>query len=573
MREGESTSAIEAGIPAFVDKYLSDDNSDEQTYILQPLADLHFDDRFGNYRYNVVPRRVLFSLGVIALFLIATACINFINLTTAEAIKRSKEVGIRKTLGSTRTQLVFQFLGETFLVTFIAVALSLGAAQIALGFLNPFLEETLSLNLSHDAATWGIVVAVLIVVSVLSGLYPSFVVSGFKPALALKNQITNRGASGYQLRKALVVTQFFISQFLIIGTVVLLQQLNYFQNKELGFARDAIVNVPIPEEESPTAADGTSKMRTLKNELLRLAGVQGASLCNSAPSSGRVSGTDFTVSGNDEHFGTQVKLIDGDYTSLFNLKFVAGQNIADLDTATGFLVNEKLTQITGHANPADILGKEINMWGKRLPVVGVVADFHTMSLAAGIEPVVLLNRIRNYRNLALKVNMANLPATLDAVQTQWEATYPDFIFSYEFLDDEIAGFYEGERRMSVLLTIFSTVAIIIGCLGLFGLVTFMANQKTKEIGVRKVLGASVESILLLFSKEFVVLIVIGFMLAAPAAWWVANAYLQQFEYRITLGPFIFAWSALVTAGIALLTVGYKSFRAASANPAHALKTE
>lgn len=574
LKENEPISSIEARFPAFVKKYMGDDNDDELKYTAQPLKDLHFDDRYNNYNYNVTPRSVLASLGVIALFLVVTACINFINLTTAEAIKRSKEVGIRKSLGSSRIQLIFQFLGESSMVTIIAVLLSLAGAQMALIYLNPFLDLSLAINLLTDARIWFFMIGIIAVVSSLSGLYPSLVVSGFRPAAALKNQISNKNSSGYTLRRGLVVMQFFISQFFIIGTVVLIKQMDYFEKKDLGFIKEAIVTIPVPEQEKPGyESTNASKMRTLKNEILRISGVDKASLNSTPPSSGSVSGTGFTIEGKEENFGTQVKTVDGDYINLFELQIAAGKNIADLDTATGFLVNEKLVKTAGFNSNDEILGKEMKMWGKRLPVVGVIKDFHTVSLSQAIEPVVMLNRIRGYESMSLKLSAADMQGTLKQVQQKWEATYPDFVFHYEFLDEEIKGFYEGERKMSTMITIFASLAIFIGCLGLLGLATFMANQKTKEIGVRKVLGASVESILFLFSKEFVVLIGIGFLIAAPFGWWVSTKYLEQFTYKINVSPMIFLISIGVTVIIAMLTVGFRTFKAATTNPAHSLRSE
>jgi len=574
LKDSEKASNIEARLPAFVVKYLGDRNDDEFKYTLQPLSELHFDDRYSNYTYNVTPRSVLISLGIISLFLVITACINFINLTTAEAIKRSKEVGIRKSLGSTRGQLVFQFLGETSLVTIIAVLLSLAFTQLALIYLNPFLDLSLVLKLGSDMRVWLFIGVIVVIVSSLSGLYPSLVVSAFKPAAALKNQIGNKNSSGYNLRRGLVVMQFFISQFFIIGTIVLIKQMDYFETKDLGFAKEAIITIPIPEEEKPGyESTGASKMRTLKNEVLRITGIDKASLNNTPPSSGSVSGTGFTIDGKEENYGTQVKTVDGDYADLFELEFVAGRNIVDLDTATGFLVNEKLVKTAGFNSNEEILGKEMKMWGKRLPVVGVIKDFHTVSLSQAIEPVVMLNRIRGYESLSLKLNTADMQNVIKQVQQKWEATYPDFIFGYEFLDEEIKGFYESERKMSTMITIFASLAIFIGCLGLFGLATFMANQKTKEIGVRKVLGASVESILILFSKEFVLLIGIGFAIAAPFGWWVSNLYLEQFTYKIPVTPGIFLLSISITFIIAMLTVGFRTFKAATTNPAHSLRSE
>ena len=572
VKEGTTLSAIESGIPSFVNKYLSKDNWNHQTFLIQPLKKVHFDDRFGNYNYNTISSQSLIALGMIAIFLIITACINFINLATAEAIKRSKEVGIRKSLGSTRGQLVRQFLGETTFVTVLSVAIALGITQLALSYLNPFLKLDLSLDFSSDRLLWVFLIGVTFSVSLLSGLYPSFVISAYKPALALKNLISSKSSSGYALRRSLVVLQFFISQFFIIGTIVLISQMNYFQNKELGFKKDAIITIPIPESEIP-ATDGTSKMRTLRNEILGIAGVEMASLCSTPPSSGSVSGTSFSIEGKEDNYETQVKVVDSNYIDLFGLTLQAGKGLEDYDTARGFVVNEHLAKMVGFNKPQDIVGKEIKMWGKRLPVTGVVKDFHTVSLHNPIEATIMLNRIRNYRSLSFRINPSAMQVTLDAVRLRWDAFYPNAIFEYEFLDQNIQEFYEQEKKMSILLSIFTSLAIFIGCLGLFGLATFMAIQKTKEIGVRKVLGASVKSIVLLFSKEFVKLIVIGFVIAAPVAWYVMNLWLNEYAYKIELGPVVFLTGLGITFFIAILTVGYRSFRAATVNPVDSLKCE
>lgn len=572
LRDGARTADIEARIPDFVKKYKGDDNQDQQTFVIQPLAQIHFDDRFGNYNYNTVSQQELMALTVIAVFLILTACVNFINLATAEAVKRSKEVGIRKSLGSTRRQLVVQFLWETTLVTFSATVLAIVIAQFSLGFLNSFMNLHLAMALT-DFTLWSYVLIVVVLVSLISGLYPSLVVSGYSPVLALKNRMTNKGTSGYMLRRGLVVLQFFISQFLVIATLVLISQMNFVRSKDLGFRKDAIITVPIPVSETPGDNTQSSKMRTLREEILRLAGVEMASLCNTPPSSGSVSGTGFNLEGKEDFFETQVKLIDSNYIDLFGLPLVAGTNLADADTAQGFLVNEKLAAITGHANAGDIVGKRIRMWGKNLPVVGVVKDFHTVSLHSEIEPTIMLNRIRNYRNLSISMRPEEMQTAMTEIRKRWESTYPEFIYSYEFMDESIREFYESDAKASTLLTIFTSLAIFIGCLGLFGLASFMANQKTKEIGIRKVLGASVESILMIFSREFLVLIAVGFILASPLAWFGMNSFLEEFAYKITLGPGLFLIGLAVTLTIALLTVGYRSLRAAMVNPVNSLRSE
>ena len=414
---------------------------------------------------------------------------------------------------------------------------------------------------------------VSLIVAALSGIYPSFVVSGFNPVSALKNSTGNKNSSGFNLRRTLVVLQFSISQFFIIGTIVLIGQMNYFQNKDLGFKKDAILTLPIPEQESPVVGEGTSKMRTLRDEISRIGGVELASLNNKPPSSGSVSGTSFKIEGNEKDYETQVKLVDGNYLNLFGLKLIAGENVEDLDTAKGFLVNEKLAIMVGYNNPQEIVGKQINLWKKKLPVIGVVKDFHTMSLHQPIEATAMFNRIKNYQTLSVKINPQSMQETIKQIQQKWEGAYPDFIFSYEFLDDSIKEFYESEKKMSVLLSIFTSMAIFIGCLGLFGLASFMANQKTKEIGVRKVLGASVESIVFMFSKEYVKLIVLGFLLASPLAWYIMNQWLSGFAYKIDIGPLIFLTGIGVTFVIAIATVGYRSFQAAIINPAQSLRSE
>lgn len=574
LKAGESIAKVNSRMPAFTKKYIGADDPDKTEFFAQPLTEMHFDERFDTYSFNTVSRTTLVAFSVIALILIITASINFINLSTAEAIKRSKEVGVRKSLGSTRGQLIFQFLGETTLVTLVAVLLSLALTQFALTFINPFMEMKLALNFETDTTLWIYIVSVTVLVSVFSGLYPAFVVSGFKPTQALKNLISNRNSSGYVLRKGLVVMQFFISQLLIIGTIVIVSQMKYYQDKDLGFTKDAILVVPIPEREKPGAgADASSKMRTLREEMARIPGVELASLSSAPPSSGSVSGTNFRLQGSDEEHSTQVKQIDGNYIDLYKLQLLEGQNVADLDTVTGFVVNEKFAHIAGFANPGDIMGKVIRVWRKEYPVVGIVKDFHTVSLRSPIEATVLFNRISGYENLSLKVKMSEAQNVISQLKTKWEATYPEHLFEYEFLDESIREFYDGEQRMSILLSVFTSMAIFIGCLGLFGLATFMANQKTKEIGVRKVLGASVESIVMMFSKEYLKLIVLGFVLAAPVGWFFMGKFLDEFAYKIEVGPQVFLLTLGVTLLIALVTVGYRSFRAATVNPVSSLRSE
>jgi putative ABC transport system permease protein len=573
MKAGEDVNKASARFPDFIKKYQGD-NDRHLAYAFQPLAEMHHDDRYSNYSYNTVAKGMIITLGAIAAILIITACINFINLSTAEAIKRSKEVGIRKTLGSSRGQLIYQFLGETTFVTLTSVVLALALTQLALGFINPYLEVSLALDLRHDLSLWGYLIAVTVSVSLLSGLYPAFVISGFRPALALKNQTTARGTSGYMLRRGLVVLQFCISQFFIIGTIVIISQMNYFRSKDLGFNREAILIAPLPYMEDVKLRQQTiQKNRTLRDAMTRTAGVETASLANTPPSSSSTSNTNFTIAGVEGEFRAQVKQVDGNYMGLFQLPLVAGKNLEDYDTARGYVVNEKLARLAGFNDPKEIVGREMTLWGGKWPVVGVVKDFHTVSLHRPIEATVLFNRAQGYESLALKVDLSQAKDVIKALQAQWEAAYPQYLFEYQFLDDNIAEFYESEQRTSVLMTFFTCMAVFIGCLGLFGLATFMTNQRTKEIGVRKVLGATVESIVFMFSKEFLKLVGLGFLLAAPLAWWMMDQFLSEFEYKIDLGPALFLAGFGVAIFIAISTVAYKSITAATRNPVQSLRYE
>jgi len=571
LTKNASVNTITEKLPALVEKYIGkgDNNPQQKAFILQPLSKLHSDIRFGNYNTRM-PDVAKISFIVIGLFLLLTACVNFINLTTAEAIKRTKEVGIRKSLGSTRTQLILKFISETFLITVISVVLSLAFTQIVIATLvNPFLSMSLTLNLFGNLTLWVFLALLTLTVSLCSGLYPAFVVSGFKPANILKGHLDSKSTGSFGLRKSLVIAQFFISQLFIIAAIVMLQQMDFMENKYLGFTKEEIVTVPIPIQGNTREA---GKMHTLKNEVLRLPGVAMASLSSMPPASGTVVSGGFTIEGRDEQI-TQIKQVDADYLDLFEIGLKAGSKLTDIDTMTGFVVNEEFAKVAGYTNVQDIVGHEIDLWGKRLPEQGVVKDFNTTALEKRIGPVLLMADKSSYRNLSIKLNTGNLHATVKAVQNLWEETYPEYIFKYEFLDQQVENMYRGERKTSAVIAVFAGVAVVIGCLGLFGLVTFMANQKAKEVSIRKVLGATVNNVMILFSKDFAKLILISFVLSTPISAFVMNEVLKEFAYHITLGPAIFLSGLFITLLITVLTVGARAYRAAAANPVDSLRSE
>lgn len=576
LKEGVDIATLEARMKSFTDKHIGKDNYDHRIFNIQPLSTVHYDTRYYGYSYDVTGKGELMAMALIAVILVLTGCINFINLSTAESIKRSKEVGIRKSLGSSRGQLIFQFLGETSIVTIVSILLALVLTQLVLSYLNPFMEIDLRVDLINNVPMVIYLLIIFVAVSLLSGIYPAFIMSSYKPAMVMKAS-SSHSSGGFIMRRGLVVVQFFISQLLIIGTIVIINQMNYFRSKDVGYNKDAVIIMSIPESETvaKNKESKSSKMRALKTEITRLAGVEQASLCNTPPSSGSTSGTGFILEGESEEQrkDTQVKTVDADYIPLFGLKLIAGRNLNDYDTITEYVVNRRFVKVAGFDNPQDIVGKRIQIWGRLYPVVGVVEDFHTTSIKDKIEPTVLFNRLSQYRTLSIKVNPNNYQATIEGAKKLWESAYPKYIFDYSFLDESIREFYEGEEKMAIIIGSFTTIAIVIGCIGLFGLATFMANQRTKEIGVRKVLGASVHGIVFSFSKEFIILIAISFLLAAPVGWYFMNSWLEEFSYRIDIGPVIFFTALVTTLVIALITVGYRSFQAATANPVDSLRSE
>lgn len=569
LKVGEDIGQIRSRVPAFIKKHIGSEGADKKNFIIQPLKDLHSDGRFSNYNKRM-PQEAKVAFIVIGIFLLLMACINFINLTTAEAVRRTKEVGIRKILGSTSFQLLVKFTGETFIVTVISVMAALALTEMLLVRINTFLDLSLALNLGSDLRIWIFLVSVILAVSLFSGLYPAYVMSRFRPVQVVKGQTGVANNSGFNLRRSLVVAQFFISQLFIIGTIVVLRQMEFMDNHYLGFQKDAIMTVPIPERGDVAAS---SRMRALKDEILRLSEVGGATLSNAPPSSAMVLSSGFKVLENGEELSTQVKQVDGDYLTVFDIEVVAGQDLADLDTMTGFVVNEKFVETAGYESNEAIIGKEIDFWGKRLPVKGVVGNFSTRSLEKPIEPVILTNDIGGYSNLSIRLASDDMQASIEKIQALWRNAYPEYIFKYTFMDEQIRNLYRGERKMSAMISVFASVAVFIGCLGLFGLISFMANQKTKEVGIRKVLGASVGNIVLLFSREFVKLILIGFALAAPLAGFVMDKFLQEYTFSIRLGPAIYLMALGIAFLVALVTVGIRSFRAASANPVQSLRSE
>ena len=545
----------------------------KDTHIVQPLNAVHYDTQTGNYSNKTISHELLNVLWLIAAFILLIACVNFINLSTAQAVNRAKEVGVRKVLGSNRSQLRTQFILETFLIVTSAVLLAAVITILALPSLNQLLELSLSFNILNNPAIILFLFTVTIVVTALAGFYPAIVLSRFNPVNALKSKITLNTVKGISLRRGLVVFQFIIAQALIIGTLIIVQQMNYFMDQPLGFDKDAIVNVPFRPNNM-----GGKLTDYLKQQLLSVNGVQAVSFSSNTPVEDvnemwTTLKSDHTIKETD--LQAIVKFADTGYMPAYKLQLVAGRNLQPSDLTREFLVNESLVKSLGFKKPEDILNKEISILDDRIkcPVVGVLKDFNNRSFRNDLAPMLITTNITMYRQVAIKLATANMSTTMQSVKKIWEQTFPDYVYEYRFLDDKIAGFYKQENQLSQLYKIFAAIAIFLSCLGLYGLASFMAAQRIKEVGIRKVLGATAGSIVYLFSKEFILLIAIAFAFATPIAWYYMHQWLQDYAYRINISWWLFAAGGLAAIIIALTTISFQAIKAAIANPVKTLRTE
>lgn len=581
LPENQTKEQFEARFPDFVNKYYAKEDAERQTYSLQPLSAIHFDQEYtDNPGTTTISSSLLIVLGGIALFILVIACVNFINLSTALSIRKGKEVGVRKTLGAQQSQLAFQYLSEAFLLTLIASVVSLGIAELATPALGQFLEKNLRVSNLHDSVTIVFLGILILLTALLAGAYPALVLSKFNPIDALKSRFATQQDSSVSLRKTLVVVQFFIAQVLIICTLVVASQIRYFQNASMGFSKDAVINVPLPD----------NKIETLESFRTRLAaaGIADVSFALGAPMGDFNFGTGMHRPdvNKEERYSVRIKPADSHYKDVYNLELLAGRWFYESEEKSAsnkkmeerqyaFILNEQAIKALGFASPEDAINKQVTIGLNDIeaPVIGVVKDFHTASLHNALESVVMLNFPGLYYDAGVKIRMDHVAEELKTVEQIWTQLFPDYLYEYSFLDDYVDKLYKEDERIFTIIEIFAGIAIVIGCLGLFGLVSFMASQKVKEIAIRKTLGASTSHIVQLFSKEFIWLVIIAFALAAPAAWYAMKLWLSEFAFKVDVSWIVFAAGILFTLMIAFTTVGYRSIRAAQSNPVNALKSE
>ena len=581
LTKGTSEANINKQLVKFLGKHL--DKKDEwsvgRSLSLQSLNNIHFNAEYGDSFSRQVHLPTLYALMGIAIFLLLIAAINFINLSTAQSIVRVKEIGVRKVLGSSRRSLIFQFLSETFVITSVAVLLSVLFVEPLLWAFSDFIPKTLTFNVL-DPQVLGFLVLITVITSLLSGIYPAWIISSYTPVASLKNQVINGQSRTVFLRKALITFQFTASQVFILGTIIVASQSKFMLNKDMGFKKDAIVYFQTDWKDTES-----NKKQVLINKLRQFSEIETVCL-GDPPAREGYSMTALKFFDGKKEITTSVhqKSVDESYVQMYGLKIIAGRNLSHSDTLKEFLINEAYTKELGFKKPEQAIGKFINYYsldGKpmKFPIIGVLANFHFQSMHSNIKPLYMsMNKYANNINVKIRskgISPKNIEGILSKMKKVYNQVYPDNdqVFNPVFFDETFTNFYKKEQKFAQILNTATGIAIFISCMGLFGLVAFTTQRRTKEIGIRKVLGASVTQIVNLLSKDFLKLVILGIVIASPIAYWAMNKWLQDFAYRVEISWWIFALAGIVAIIIALLTVSYQSIKAALANPVKSLRTE
>ncbi len=537
---------------------------------LEPLSDIHFNANVIENPIRTAHLPTLYLLMGIALFILILAVINFINLSTAQSIRRAKEVGVRKVLGSNRSNLIFQFLTETFVLTFFAVLLAIVMVQPVLKAFHAFIPNGVEFY-PIDLSTILFLVSLTIVTSLLAGFYPAKILSSYLPAISLKGSGAYKGSEKWMIRKGLIVFQFTVSLVFIIGTIVIARQFNYIRKANLGFSTDAVITVETPR------GDSLSKARVVAEKIKQLSGVNKVALAWATPGDAKAMRIKFRPS-DIKDIG--VGQVDGneDLIPLYQIKLLAGRNLTHSDSVNEFVINEKLSRMMGCKTPTEAIGKTIYWFNKPYPVAGVVADFHSSSLHASIIPVCIINRVEREGTLVIKLaakdkQPSSIKPALAQIEKVWKSLYPAGVFDYKFYDDALARAYEQDEHAATLMNVAMGVTIFISCIGLFGLVLFMTEKKAKEISIRKILGASAANIAAMLSSDFIQLVIIALLIASPVAWFVMDKWLQGFAYHTSISLWVFTLAGIGAISITLITVGFQAIKAAMANPVKSLRSE
>ena len=546
---------------------LQEFNQGQRTqFMLMPITDIYLHGYFG---YGHPPGNILFVyiFTVIGLFLLLIACINFMNLATARSAKRAKEVGLRKVVGASKKDLIGQFYGESILMAFIALVFALGMVALLLPSFNTLAGKTMSLSAVFEGRFLLGMLAITLVTGLISGSYPALFLSSFHPARVLKGMLRTGGSSGL-FRKILVVTQFTLSILLVIGTTVVYKQVKYMRGKSLGYDKEHVIYLPL-------RGDTRNSYELLKQELKRDTGILNVSGTNHSPTQigSNSSGADWEGKDPELEVLISTNRVDYDYVETMKIGMVEGRTFSkefSTDPTSAFLVNEEMVKIMGVESA---VGRRFDFQGIDGTIIGIMKNFHFQSVRYAIEPLAFTVRPDRVNYAVIRLQAGKIQASIDFVRSTWEKVIPAFPFDYRFMDEDFDRMYRGDERVGFLLRSFTLIAVIIACLGLFGLALFMAEQRTKEIGVRKILGSSVGGIVILLSKEFAKWVLVANIIAWPVAYFIMSRWLRTFAYRTSLAWWVFLSAGLMALVAALLTVSYQSVKAALANPADSLRYE
>lgn len=563
---------LEAKLPAFLQRRIGEmmaKNKMYYTITLHPLKEVYL--HFGNkYTWSGVDgsERNVYIFSIVAVLILLIACFNFINLTTARAAERAKEVGIRKVVGAVRHQLSLQFIGESIILCLSAFLLTLILSSLLIPLFNHLAGKTVSKGLFQNWPAIGCLFLGAMGIGLLAGSYPAWVLSGFKPVTVLKGRFTT-GGKGVLLRKGLVITQFTISLTLIAATIIVYRQMSYMRNQDLGFQKDQMLVISTFTEKPQYA---------FRDAISRLKGVKGSTFSSAVP--GGDNSSAYTkmenVNGEMQESNMDLYFVDFDYIDQYKMKLVAGRAFSldmPTDSTQAMVINEATAKVLGYSTPQQAIGRRFSQWGREGKIIGVLKDFHVRSLQQEIKPLTMRIEPGSWWQLSVNVAAAGLPNTMAAIEKQWNALIPGRPFTYNFLDASFDKQYRGEERFGNLFFYFSILAIFVSCLGLLGLVAYSTVQRTKEIGIRKVMGASVLNVVTLLSKDLIKLVLIAVIIAVPVVWYAMHQWLQGFAYRTTVEWWVFALSGLLALAVALFTISFQSIKAALVNPIQSLRSE
>jgi len=576
LSSNKNVNSIKQTLNEKVKEAMGEGQSMSLIFGFMPITDIHLRSDISNEMQPQNSITYIYIISVIGVLILLIACINYMNLATARSVERAREVGMRKVLGAVRKQVFVQFLGESAIVTALSIIVALIFVNIAMPSFNSLTgKEIITQDLLSTSVLSGLLITFLFV-SFVAGAYPALSLSSFSPGSMLKGNFT-RSKTGNWMRQILVVFQFSISIFLIIGTLVVWKQLDFVKNKKLGYDKENVIILP-------TDRNVNENFETIVTELTKRSDVAGVSIASESPVN---IGGGYTLSVPgiiDNPISVNAVAVDKRFVGNMGMTLLQGRHFNDTDLQLvskenreereyAFIVNEEVLTTLLIDGREKILGQSVNLNGRQGEIVGVIENFHSTSLHRKINPLVLMLEPSQYNMLFVRLNTDNLQKTLLAVEDEWKRIVPDRPFVFEFMDEEYDAMYRSEERLSNVFTVFAVLAIVIACLGLFGLVAFAVEKRNKEIGVRKVLGASVPSLFFLISKDFSKLVVIAFVISAPIAYWLMQEWLADFEYRTTVGTWPVVISIVCTLFIALLTISYQSIKAALLNPAETLRAE